>query len=158
GGIERLAAFMDAATDLVVKHGGTLSGEHGDGRARSALLPRLFSGELIAAFTQWKALWDPDGLLNPGVLVDPDPITAALRRPRPTLLPVQPGFAYEVDGGDFRGAVERCIGVGRCVSQTAGGGLMCPSYRATRNEDDSTRGRARLLQEMLAGSLVDEGW
>jgi FAD/FMN-containing dehydrogenase/Fe-S oxidoreductase len=158
GGTERLAAFMDAATGLVVRHRGTLSGEHGDGRARSALLPRLFSPELIAAFAQWKALWDPTGLLNPGVLVDPDPITAAIRRPRPTALPVQPAFAYQHDGGDFRGAVERCIGVGRCVSHAAGGGLMCPSYRATGNEDDSTRGRARLLQEMLAGSLVDEGW
>jgi FAD/FMN-containing dehydrogenase/Fe-S oxidoreductase len=158
GGTERLAAFMDAATGLIVRHGGTLSGEHGDGRARSALLSRLFSPELIAAFAQWKALWDPTGMLNPGVLVDPDPITAAIRRPRPTALAVQPAFAYEHDDGVFRGAVERCIGVGRCVSHAAGGGLMCPSYRATGNEADSTRGRARLLQEMLAGSLVDEGW
>jgi FAD/FMN-containing dehydrogenase/Fe-S oxidoreductase len=157
GGTERLRRFMDDATDLVVRHGGTLSGEHGDGRARSALLPRLFSPQLIDAFRQWKALWDPDGLLNPGVLVDPDPITASLRRPRPTTLPVQPAFAYEHDAGDFRGGVERCIGVGRCVSHQ-GGALMCPSYRATGREEDSTRGRARLLQELLAGALVEEGW
>jgi Fe-S oxidoreductase len=148
---------MADATDLVARHGGTLSGEHGDGRARSALLPRLFSPALIAAFAQWKAIWDPDGRLNPGVLVDPDPITASLRRPRPTTLQVQPAFAYEHDGGDVRSGVERCIGVGRCVSHQ-GGALMCPSYRATGREEDSTRGRARLLQEMLAGSLVEEGW
>jgi len=157
GGEERLGAFMDAAADLVVSHGGTLSGEHGDGRARSALLPKMFSPAMIGAFAQFKAIWDPGCLLNPGIVVDPDPVTASLRRPRPTMLPVQPAFAYEGDGADFRSAVERCTGVGRCVAKS-GAGLMCPSYRATGREEDSTRGRARLLQEMLAGSLAEEGW
>ena len=157
GGTERLGAFMEAGADLVARHGGTLSGEHGDGRARSPLLPKLFSLAMIGAFEQFKATWDPDGLLNPGILVDPDPVTASLRRPRPTTLAVTPAFAYETDDGDFRSAVERCIGIGRCITKS-GSALMCPSYRATGNEADSTRGRARLLQEMLAGSLVEDGW
>jgi len=157
GGVERYAAFLEAAADLVVAHGGTLSGEHGDGRARGALLPRMFSPAIIELFSQFRAIWDPDGILNPGVLVAPDPITASLRRPRPTAIPLRPALAYESDAGDLRSAVERCIGMGRCVTR-AGDGLMCPSYRATGEEQHSTRGRARLLQEMMAGSLVHEGW
>ncbi len=157
GGVERLAGFMTAAADLVVAHGGTLSGEHGDGRARSELLPRMFSPELIRTFGIWKAIWDEAGLLNPGIVVDPLPFTADLRSPRPTLISLDPAFAHAADGGDLRQAVERCIGVGRCVSRQ-GAALMCPSYRATGEERHSTRGRSRLLQEMIAGSLADEGW
>lgn len=157
GGIDRLSTFMTAAADLVVAHGGTLSGEHGDGRARSALLPRMFSPELLAVFGAWKGAWDGANVLNPGILVDPVPFTDELRRPRPTLIPLRPGLALEADGGDLRQAVERCIGVGRCVSRQ-GADLMCPSYRATGEERESTRGRARLLQEMMAGSLADDGW
>ena len=157
GGVERLAGFMTAAADLVVAHGGTLSGEHGDGRARSELLPRMFSPELLGAFGAWKAIWDEAGVLNPGIVVDPVPFTADLRSPRPTLISLDPAFAHASDGGDLRQAVERCIGVGRCVSQQ-GAALMCPSYRATREERHSTRGRSRLLQEMVAGTLADEGW
>ena len=158
GGETRLRAFVEAAADLVVAHGGTLSGEHGDGRARSELLGRQFSPAMMRAFGEWKALWDEAGLLNPGVLVDARPITVDLRRPRPTILaPFEPGLAFHGDGGDMREAVERCIGVGRCVS-TQGRAMLCPSYRATGEERHSTRGRARLLQEMAAGSLAEEGW
>ena len=96
-------------------------------------------------------------MLNPGIVVDPLPFTADLRSPRPTLISLDPAFAHAADGGDLRQAVERCIGVGRCVSRQ-GAALMCPSYRATGEERHSTRGRARLLQEMIAGSLADEGW
>ena len=157
GGTERLATFMAAAADLVVAHGGTLSGEHGDGRARSELLPRMFGPELLGAFGAWKAAWDPGNRLNPGIIVDPLPLTADLRRPRPTLLALEPSLAFTADAGDVRGALERCIGVGTCVSRQ-GAAAMCPSYRATGEERHSTRGRARLLQEMAAGSLAADGW
>ena len=157
GGTERLTSFVRAAADLVVAHGGTLSGEHGDGRARGALLERQYSPALVEAFRHWKTAWDPAGALNPGVIVDSLPIDADLRRPRPTLIALEPGQAFEADGGDPRSAMERCIGVGKCVTDL-GSAAMCPSYRATGEERESTRGRARLLQEMAAGSLADAGW
>ncbi len=157
GGPARLRGFMEAAADLVVAHGGSLSGEHGDGRARGELLGRMFGPEMLAAFGAWKGAWDPAGVLNPGILVDPPPLDVDLRRPRPTLLPLDPVFAYAGDEGDLRSAVERCIGVGKCVSRQ-GAAAMCPSYRATGEERHSTRGRARLLQEMAAGSLAADGW
>ncbi len=157
GGTERLAGFMSAAADLVVSHGGTLSGEHGDGRARGSLLDRQFSPGLIEAFRTFKRAWDPAGLLNPGIIVDPAPLDADLRRPRPTALDLAPVLAHRDDHGDARAGLERCIGVGRCVS-TEGTAAMCPSYRATGDEQHSTRGRARLLQEMAAGVLAPAGW
>lgn len=158
GGTERLERFMRAAADLVVAHGGTLSGEHGDGRARSELLARMFGPELLAAFGAWKAAWDPGNALNPGIIVDRVPLAADLRRPRPRLLAAEPSrLAMAADGGDLRAGVERCIGVGACVSRQ-GVAAMCPSYRATGEERHSTRGRARLLQEMVAGSLAGDGW
>ncbi len=157
GGIERLAAFMRDAADLVVRHGGSLSGEHGDGRARGELLARQFSPAMLDAFRAWKTAWDPGNAMNPGILVDPLPLTQDLRRPRPTLIDLAPRLAHEADGGDLRQAVERCIGVGKCVSRQDGA-AMCPSYRATGEERHSTRGRARLLQEMAAGSLSADGW
>jgi Fe-S oxidoreductase len=157
GGEARFRRFMEAAADLVVAHGGSLSGEHGDGRARGELLARQFSPELRTVFGAFRAAWDPAGILNPGIIVAPPPVTGDLRTTTPTALDVVPAQAYSHDGGDFRTAVERCIGVGRCVS-TQGSELMCPSFRATRDEQHSTRGRARLLQEMVAGSLVEEGW
>ncbi len=157
GGTQRLTTFLRAAADLVVAHGGTLSGEHGDGRARGALLERQYSPALVAAFRDWKTAWDPAGALNPGIIVDPVPLDADLRRPRPTLIELDPGQSFEADDGDPRSAMERCIGVGKCVSDL-GSAPMCPSYRATGEERESTRGRARLLQEMAAGSLADTGW
>jgi FAD/FMN-containing dehydrogenase/Fe-S oxidoreductase len=157
GGAERFERFVSAAADLVIAHGGSLSGEHGDGRARSSLLDRQYSPELRRAFAEFRDIWDPVGTLNPGVIVAPQEITEGLRATRPLSLDLQPVQVYRRDGGDFRSAVERCIGVGRCVS-TQGAELMCPSFRATRDEQHSTRGRARLLQEMVAGSLSAEGW
>jgi FAD/FMN-containing dehydrogenase/Fe-S oxidoreductase len=157
GGPERLERFMIAAADLVAGHGGSISGEHGDGRARGALLERQFSPALVAAFRAWKTAWDPGNALNPGILVDPLPLAQDLRRPRPTLVALEPSLAHAADGGDLRQALERCIGVGKCVSRQPGL-AMCPSFRATGDERHSTRGRARLLQEMAAGTLADEGW
>ena len=157
GGGERLRAFMDAGADVVVRHGGTISGEHGDGRARSELLARQFSPAVLAAFAEWKAIWDARQGLNPGVIVAPASITADLRRPRPTRLAIEPVLAFAADGGDVRSAVERCVGIGSCISRQ-GTALLCPSYRATGDERHATRGRARLLQEMVAGSLAEDGW
>ncbi|HEX2307189.1 MAG TPA: FAD-linked oxidase C-terminal domain-containing protein [Jatrophihabitantaceae bacterium] len=154
----RLRAFTEAAADLVAEHGGSISGEHGDGRARGELLRRMYSTRALAAMAAVKDVFDPNNLLNPGVIVDPRPLDADLR------LPVAPprrrglALAYPHDDGDFSAAVHRCVGVGKCrADTTATGGVMCPSYLATRDEKDSTRGRARVLQEMVNGSVVD-GW
>jgi len=155
---ERFAAFIEASADLVVSFGGSLSGEHGDGRARSALLPRMYSDEMLRAFADFKRVFDPDGILNPGIVVDPGPIDESLRlvAARPF---ASPGFALLEDRGDFTRAVHRCVGVGKCrADNSAAGGFMCPSYLATRDEKDSTRGRARVLQEMVNGTLVRAGW
>ncbi|MEV7972416.1 FAD-binding and (Fe-S)-binding domain-containing protein [Cellulomonas sp. NPDC089187] len=154
-----LRAFMTDAAHLVAAHGGSLSGEHGDGRARSELLPVMYSERAIRVFEAFKDLLDPDDLLNPGVLVRPRPLDADLRRPHAHRLPAATGFAFDRDDGDFTTAVHRCVGVGKCrADSTATGGFMCPSYLATRDEKDSTRGRARVLQEMANGSLVSRGW
>lgn len=158
GGTDVFARFLDASAELVGKYGGSLSGEHGDGRARSGLLPHMYSAEAIDLFGRVKRLFDPTGLLNPGVLVDPDAPTDHLRipsakRPSPPL-----ALLYPHDGGDFSSAVHRCTGVGKCRADNGGThGVMCPSYLATGDEKDSTRGRARVLQEMLNGELV-HGW
>jgi FAD/FMN-containing dehydrogenase/Fe-S oxidoreductase len=157
GGRERFRRFMEDAADLVGRHGGSMSGEHGDGRARGALLDRMYPPTIIGAFARFKALWDPRGLLNPGIIVDPVPLDDDLRWTEPTRVALDPGFAYHHDHADIRAAVSRCIGVGRCVSRQ-GSALMCPSFRATGREQDSTRGRARMLQEMMAGSLAEPGW
>lgn len=157
GGAERFKGFIEAAADLVVAHGGSLSGEHGDGRARGPLLEKQFSPELRDAFASFKAVWDRAGILNPHIIVAPPSVSDDLRATSLTVLPGGTAQAFREDGGDFRSAVDRCIGVGRCVS-TQGSTLMCPSFRATRDERHSTRGRARLLQEMMSGSLADEGW
>jgi len=154
-----LRSFMTDAAHLVAAHGGSLSGEHGDGRARSELLPVMYSAEAIALFEGFKHLLDPANTLNPGVLVDPRPLDAELRRPSARRLPAASGFSFAHDDGDFTTAVHRCVGVGKCrADNTAAGAFMCPSYLATRDEKDSTRGRARVLQEMANGSLVSRGW
>ncbi|MFB7664994.1 FAD-binding and (Fe-S)-binding domain-containing protein [Kitasatospora sp. NPDC056138] len=149
--------FMTEAADLVVAHGGSLSGEHGDGQARSELLSRMYPAEVVDLFGQVKRVWDPELLLNPGVLVDPRPLDADLRftgRDLPLALP------YEKDGGSLLKAVHRCVGVARCVDTRSG--VMCPSYMVTEEERHSTRGRARLLAEMLRGAeeggVVTDGW
>ena len=147
-GVARFRSFLDQAADLVVAHGGSLSGEHGDGQARAALLPRMFGEELVAAFREFKALWDPEGRMNPGKVVAPRPPDADLRlgpgtgfqQPAPHL------EALESDGG-LAGAALRCVGVGAC--RRGSGGTICPSYRVTGAEEHSTRGRAHLLAEVL---------
>jgi FAD/FMN-containing dehydrogenase/Fe-S oxidoreductase len=159
---QRLRPFLFAAAELVAGYGGSLSGEHGDGRARSELLPVMYSAEAIAAFAAFKALLDPDDLLNPGILVRPRAVDDDLRRPaaQPLMRSRRPaGLALHEDGGDLTKAVHRCVGVAKCRADTsAAGGFMCPSFLATRDEKDSTRGRARVLQELTNGSLVTEGF
>ena len=155
-----MRAFLREAAELVTAHGGTLSGEHGDGRARGELLPIMYSAEALAAFARFKDAWDPDHLLNPGIVVDPPPLDADLAVPlRRGAAGPRTAFAFPEDPGGLAGAVRRCVGVGRCRADAEhGGGVMCPSFRATRREQDSTRGRARALQEMLRGDLVTRGW
>ena len=150
--------FLSEAAALVVGHGGTLSGEHGDGRARSELLEVMYSHGLIRAFAAFKEIFDPEGLLNPGIIVAPARLDAdlALHTSADVLLPVETLFSFPHDEDGFAGAIRRCVGVGRCRSDA--GGVMCPSYRATGEENDSTRGRSRLLQEMVRGELVEDGW
>ncbi|MFJ2576665.1 FAD-binding and (Fe-S)-binding domain-containing protein [Kitasatospora aureofaciens] len=148
--------FLEQAADLAVSYGGSLSGEHGDGQARAELLPRMYAPEVIALFGEFKRIWDPENLLNPGALVDPRPLDADLRfvtAPRRTLPLALP---YEQDGGSLVQAVHRCVGVAKCVDPTTG--VMCPSYMATSEERHSTRGRARLLAEMLRGEAIPDGW
>ena len=156
GGVARLGEFLEAASDLVASYGGSMSGEHGDGRARSAYLPKMYSPAVLDLFAAVKHLFDPDGLLNPGVLTAPVPPTADLRVPQAPPLTRDLAFGYLRDEADFGTAVHRCTGVGSCRADNDRG-VMCPSYVATREEKDSTRGRARVLQEMVNGSFVD-GW
>ncbi|WP_246161970.1 FAD-binding and (Fe-S)-binding domain-containing protein [Aeromicrobium ginsengisoli] len=161
GGKEVFRSFMFDAASLVASHGGSFSGEHGDGRARSELLHLMYSAEAIDLFAQVKAVLDPDDLLNPGVLVRPRPVDADLRGPESSLdrLDGRLGLRLLHDDGDFGKAVHRCTGVGKCIADNAGSnGVMCPSFQATRNEKDSTRGRARVLQEMIDGRLVTGGF
>ncbi|MGW6333864.1 FAD-binding and (Fe-S)-binding domain-containing protein [Nocardia rhamnosiphila] len=151
---ERFRAFLTDAAHLVVGHGGSLSGEHGDGRARSELLEIMYSPEVRAVFAGYKALFDPANLLNPGVLVQPRPLDADLRLAGLPPLPRAGGFAFAGDAGDLATAVHRCVGVGKCRADTRDtGGFMCPSYLATADEKDTTRGRARVLQEVVRGEL-----
>ncbi|OII67663.1 FAD-binding and (Fe-S)-binding domain-containing protein [Streptomyces sp. CC77] len=159
-GVRAFRRFSEELADLVASHGGSLSGEHGDGLARSELLPRMYGDDLVRLFGHFKEVWDPVGGLNPGVLAHPDHLDRHLRFA--ALPPERPvtAFAYPDDGGDFRTAVRRCVGVAKCREEGAdpGPSVMCPSYRATGEEQHSTRGRARLLHEMLAGGPVTDGW
>jgi FAD/FMN-containing dehydrogenase/Fe-S oxidoreductase len=157
-GAQVFRGFLLDAAKLVASYGGSMSGEHGDGRARGELLPLMYSSAALQTFAATKAVFDPDDLLNPGVIVRPRPLDADLRLPAPHLRQ-RLAFAYGEDTGDFSAAVHRCTGVGKCrADTTAAGGVMCPSYLATRDEKDSTRGRARVLQELANGTLVTGGW
>ena len=159
GGTKVFRDFMFAAAKLVAGYGGSLSGEHGDGRARSELLPLMYSPEALALQAAVKRTFDPTNLLNPGVMVDPAPLDADLRIPAAPPMRRQLALAYRHDDGDFSQAVHRCTGVGKCRADNAAtGGVMCPSYLATREEKDSTRGRARVLQEMINGIDVRGRW
>jgi FAD/FMN-containing dehydrogenase/Fe-S oxidoreductase len=163
-GLRRYREFIERAADLVLGFGGSLSGEHGDGQSRAALLPRMFGPELMGAFREFKALWDPDNRMNPGKLVDAVRVYDPLENLRHGLLTTHRStpkvqraeLAFAADGGSLERATERCVGVGAC--RKTEGGVMCPSFRATGEERHSTRGRARLLWEMLAGALRDEGF
>lgn len=150
-GAARYRVFMEEAADLVASYGGSISGEHGDGRARSELLPRMYSPEALELFAAVKNIFDPDNLLNPEVLVDPAPLDADLRPPAVRRSPLWRSHRKFVED------VHRCTGVGKCVAHSTTG-VMCPSFQATREEKDSTRGRARILQEMINGTLVTDGW
>ncbi|GAB79355.1 FAD/FMN-containing dehydrogenase [Austwickia chelonae] len=154
-GVDRYRAFIASAAELVVRYGGSVSGEHGDGRARSELLATMYSPEMLALFRRFKTIFDPDGVFNPGVLVDPEPLDDDLR-PGPGLRShdVTTVHALHGDGGSFARAVTRCVGVGLCRDASGG---MCPSYQATKDEVASTRGRARVLAEMVRGEHLD-GW
>ena len=156
-GVTSYRRFVEEATDLVVSLGGSISGEHGDGRARSELLTRMYGAESVAVFREVKRVFDPQSRLNPHVIVDPAPIDANLRLREPVERKQQLTlFSYPEDAGSFAQAQRRCVGVGKC-RQTSGG-VMCPSYQVTREEQHSTRGRAHLLWEMLQGDLVEGGW
>jgi len=150
-------SVLAEAAELVAAHGGSLSGEHGDGRARSALLDRMYSADARRTFAAFKASWDPANLLNPGVIVDPDPVDHRLRL-GPTYRPATHRTALRLvaDHGDLAAATRRCVGVGSCRQRSTG--VMCPSFRATGEEEHSTRGRARLLFEMLSGEIITDGW
>jgi len=153
GGTSTYRAFVEDAAALVASHGGSMSGEHGDGRARSALLPAMYSPAALSLFGQVKSLFDPSNLLNPGVLVDPRPVDADVR------VAATIGSPLRTSHPEFVREVHQCSGVGKCLADsTSGGGVMCPSFQATRDEKDSTRGRARVLQEMVNGSLITQGW
>ncbi|MFD6274328.1 FAD-binding and (Fe-S)-binding domain-containing protein [Streptomyces sp. NPDC060209] len=157
-GVARFRRFSEDQADLVVAHGGSLSGEHGDGQARAELLPRMYGDDMVGLFTRFKDLWDPDGGLNPGILARPARLDENLRFAVLPGRPVDVAFGYPHDGGDFTAAVRRCVGVAKCRTAEPGPDVMCPSFRATGEEAHSTRGRARLLHEMLAGEVITDGW
>ncbi|MFI0904200.1 FAD-binding and (Fe-S)-binding domain-containing protein [Streptomyces sioyaensis] len=160
-GIRRFREFSYDLGELVVAHGGSLSGEHGDGQARAELLPKMYGPELVAVFERFKSLWDPAAGLNPGMLVRPARLDENLRFAPLPKGPVPVEFGYPHDNGDFSAAVRRCVGVAKCRNTTTGPGstdVMCPSFRATGEEQHSTRGRARLLHEMLSGEVITDGW
>ncbi len=156
-GVRNYRAFMEDAGDLIASYGGSLSGEHGDGHARAELLPKMFGPELVGAFREFKAIWDPDWKMNPGKVVDPYPLDTHLRMdPSYSTRPVSTEFRYPADDGAFAAAAERCFGVGACRDQNA---VMCPSYQVTLEEKHSTRGRARLLFEMMRNdSTLEDAW
>jgi FAD/FMN-containing dehydrogenase/Fe-S oxidoreductase len=155
-GVRGYRAFIEEAAELVARYGGSVSGEHGDGRARSALLPLMYSAQALEAFAQFKGIFDVENFFNPGVIVNPEPIDRDIRPgPGGRTFDVAPVHALSHDGGSFAGAINRCVGVGSCRSDA---GSMCPSYQVTRDEVHSTRGRARALAEMLRGESLTEGW
>ncbi len=164
-GVATYRRFLEHAADLVVSYGGSLSGEHGDGQTRGELLPRMFGDTIMRAFGELKAVFDPHDRMNPGKTVAPAGLDEHLRLGRswaPRIDETRLHFAYPEDGGSFVQAATRCVGVGKCRQHShSGGAVMCPSYQATMDEEHSTRGRARLLFEMLHGhsdSPIRDGW
>ncbi len=163
-GVATYRRFLERATDLVVSYGGSLSGEHGDGQTRGELLPRMFGADIVSLFEEVKRLFDPANKMNPGKVVHPDALDEHLRLGG-SWAPQQDRrlfFAYPDDGGSFAKAANRCVGVGKCRKrENDGGTVMCPSYQVTGEEEHSTRGRARLLFEMLDGhgkGPIEDRW
>lgn len=157
-GVKKFRAFLEDASDLVVRYGGSLSGEHGDGQSRAEFLPKMFGPELMQAFREFKAIWDPDWKMNPGKVVNAYRIDENLRLGS-QYHPAQPTtqFTFPDDKGSLAYASLRCVGVGKC--RRLDGGTMCPSFMATREERHSTRGRAHLFHEMLSGDVIQKyGW
>jgi FAD/FMN-containing dehydrogenase/Fe-S oxidoreductase len=157
-GLADYRRYLERAADICVSFGGSLSGEHGDGQGRGELLVRMFGPELIEAFRMFKAIWDPRGRMNPGKIVDPYPLDTNLRH-GPAYRKTQLNelyYSFPQDGGSLQMAADRCVGVGRCRRDDSG--VMCPSFRVTRDETHSTRGRARLLAEMMQGEITPESW
>lgn len=156
-GIAHYRSFAEDSARLVVEYGGSLSGEHGDGQSRGELLPLMFGDRVVSAFEQLKAIFDPHNRMNPGKIVHPNRLDDNLRQ-GVDYLPIEPTthFAYPDDDHRFSRAAARCVGVGKCRGDESG--VMCPSYRATGEEEHSTRGRARLLFEMVKGDVITDGW
>jgi FAD/FMN-containing dehydrogenase/Fe-S oxidoreductase len=156
-GIAKYREFVTKMAHVCVEHGGSLSGEHGDGQARGELLPIMYGDELVQAFWEFKSIWDPQHKMNPGKVVHPYKLDQNLRWGT-TYQPWEPKthFTFEEDRGSFAFAANRCVGTGKCRKHD--GGTMCPSYMATKEEAYSTRGRARLLFEMLQGNPMENGW
>jgi len=157
-GIAAWRSFLREAAELVVRYGGSLSGEHGDGQAKAEFLPIMYGAELMGAFREFKRIWDPLGQMNPGKVIDARRADENLRL-GPSYRPHDPSTHFHFrtpEGNGYARALEHCVGMGKCRSEQ--GGVMCPSFRATREELHSTRGRARLLSEMLRGDLILDGW
>ncbi len=157
-GLRSYRSFVESAADLCISLGGSISGEHGDGQARGELLERMYGPELMDAFRRFKAAWDPLGRMNPGKVIDAYPLDTNIRygpKYRSSSLAVT-AFSFEDDGGSLQIALERCVGVGKCRSESSG--VMCPSYRATHDEKHSTRGRAKLFGELFQGETIVESW
>jgi Fe-S oxidoreductase len=156
-GVKKFRAYMEEASDLCLSYGGSLSGEHGDGQAKGELLPKMFGPDLIQAFRDFKTIWDPQWRMNPGKVVDAWPLDSNLRLgPEYSPIQVKTHFKFPEDDHSFANATERCFGVGKC--RELGGQTMCPSFQGTREEKYSTRGRARLLFEMMRGESIKDGW
>ncbi|HEV2075229.1 MAG TPA: FAD-linked oxidase C-terminal domain-containing protein, partial [Thermoleophilaceae bacterium] len=156
GGLREWRRFLDEAADLTLEFGGSLSGEHGDGQQRAELLPKMYGEELVGAFRELKEIWDPENRMNPHKVVDPYPIVSNMKlgagyHPREP----ETHFSYPEDGGSFAHAALRCVGAGKCRFD---GGTMCPSYMVTREEEHTTRGRSRMLYEMLQGDTITDGF
>ncbi|MGH3661224.1 MAG: FAD-binding and (Fe-S)-binding domain-containing protein [Micromonosporaceae bacterium] len=158
-GLRDYRSYVERAADICLELGGSLSGEHGDGQARGELLTKMYGPELMDAFRQFKALWDPAGRMNPGKLIDAFGLDTNLRHGpdyAPKQLDGRTHFALRADHGSLAEAASRCVGVGRCRRFDTG--VMCPSYRVTRDETHSTRGRAKLLEEMFRGEVTAADW
>jgi len=156
-GVKTFRSFMEKCADLVVSYGGSLAGEYGEGHGRAELLPKMFGPELMQAFSDFKGIWDPDRKMNPNRLIGDVKLDEGLRL-GPDYRPAQleTHFAFPDDGGSFATAIERCFGMAKC--RNLGSLTMCPSFHVTREERHSTRGRSRLLFEMLKGDPIADGW